>query len=163
MKTKTKFQIASLLIVCILSSGLLIQSQLFSQSVNSVKSIAVNKVSSAIPNVDDIAPKPLFTAQPYLDAGEDASICKEVGIYGLSGSNTFAGKTLWVTSGDGQFSDPTSLNSLYKPGKYDNSSGEVTLYLYLLNPSPILSEPPIYDAMVLSLGNCIEIDDVDEF
>lgn len=159
MKTKTRFQIASLLIGCILSSGLLIQSQLFSQSVNSVKSIAVNKVSSAIPNVNDIAPKPLFTAQPYLDAGENASICD--GIYGLSGTNTFTGKTLWVTSGDGQFSDPTSLNSFYKPGKYDNSSGEVTLYLYLLNTSPILSEPPIYDAMVLSLGKCFDIDDED--
>lgn len=161
MKKQTRFQIACLLIGCMLSSGLVIQNPLFTQSVHSVKSIAVTKVVSIIPNVNDIAPNDRSTEQPYIDAGEYASVCEENSAYELNGTSTFASKTLWETDGDGQFSDPTSLNSIYKPGKYDISNGEVTLFLYLLDPD--LDGPPIFDVMILSIARCIDSADDNKY
>ncbi|MCB2220838.1 MAG: hypothetical protein KQI35_10630 [Bacteroidetes bacterium] len=162
MKKQNRFQLSSLMIGVILSIGLLIQSQLFSQSIRTDKSIDAVRVTSTTPNVNDIAPINPFTEQPYIDAGEDINVCEENGAYSLSGVSTYTGKTIWESNGDGVFSDPFSVNSLYYPGDYDKLSGHVTLYLYLIT-SPIYDGPPIFDSMELSFTNCIDSAVDDEF
>ena len=152
MKNQTRSQVASLLIACLLTSGLVIQSQVFSQSVHSVQLEAINNASPASPTVNNIDPGNLFSKKSYIDAGENTNVCLEDGSYILSGTSTYSWPIFWLSSGDGEFSDPTSLNSTYTPGDYDISIGKVTLYLYLNNPC--LECPPIFDTTILSFVSC---------
>ena len=68
-------------------------------------------------------------APPDVFAGNDSTCCKHVDNIQLEGraSNILTSK--WTTSGDGSFSDETSLNTLYFPGIYDKSMASVSLQL----------------------------------
>ncbi|MDP8232718.1 MAG: hypothetical protein P9L91_08640, partial [Candidatus Zophobacter franzmannii] len=72
---------------------------------------------------------------PTADAGSDTTIC-ENSICLLSGEASFCQNTFWATLGDGNFSDPFLLNTLYTPGANDIENGNVNLILfaYALNP-----------------------------
>ena len=76
----------------------------------------------------------LLTISPssVANAGLDASICSS-GVFSTSGSAS-NGSILWTSSGDGNFSDPTILNSLYTPGLSDIGNGTTTLTLTVTNP-----------------------------
>lgn len=153
MKKQTRFQTTSLLIALLLTSGLMIQSQLFSQSALSEKTSEAIKVSVEKSFKNDFKP----TNSPEdqlrrLDAGKDATTCVGDASYALSGISNYAGPTYWTSSGDGQFSDPSSLNSIYQPGDYDTSSGQVTLFLHTSFTGP--SDTQTMDAMVLSFVSC---------
>ena len=154
MKKLKKSQVTSLLLACLVTSGLMVQSQLFSQAENAGQSTGRIKAGAATPIVNYNGPGNLLSNQLYFDAGEDAIVCIEDGSYQLNGTNTYSGSILWTTSGDGEFTDPTNLNSTYIPGDYDTSSGMVTLYLHL--DAPNLDSHPIIDALVLSFVSCID-------
>lgn len=88
----------------------------------------------------------IFSAQPYIYAGADATICND-GAYTVHGSSTFNG-IYWYTSGDGIFDDPFSLNTVYTPGVTDIKNGYAILSL------GILVDKSIYDEMTLYLNSC---------
>nr|NQU91234.1 T9SS type A sorting domain-containing protein [Bacteroidota bacterium] len=65
---------------------------------------------------------------PQVNAGENAVICENEN-HQLSGSATVYLTIQWLTSGDGNFSNPATLNPTYFPGEDDISTGFVTLTL----------------------------------
>lgn len=77
------------------------------------------------------------TAPPYVSSGSDQTICENVNV-SLSGIVTNSISSLWSTSGDGQFLNPTLLNTQYAPGVNDILSGNVFLNLTALPISPCL-------------------------
>lgn len=91
-------------------------------------------------------------------AGTDDTICKGES-YTLQGEADFSEETLWTTSGDGIFNDPTSLNAIYIPGFWDDTTGSVTLTLYAnpIDPCPLGDN----DEMELTIDNCSGIEDHD--
>jgi|GEM_PF-3207107 len=72
---------------------------------------------------------------PIADAGEDATVC-EVDTYTLSGVAYNEQSTLWTTSGDGTFDDPTSLTAIYTPGTNDKNNGSANLTLTTMAIAP---------------------------
>ncbi len=91
-------------------------------------------------------------------AGTDDTICKGES-YTLQGEVDFSEETLWTTSGDGTFNDPTSLNAIYIPGFWDDTTGSVTLTLNAnpIDPCPLADN----DEMELTIDNCSGIEDHD--
>lgn len=88
-------------------------------------------------------------APPSATAGVDATICSN-GSYTLSDAIAANYKSLqWTTSGDGMFSDPTTLNPVYTPGPGDKAAGSVTLTLKAFPNSPC--SVPATDEMVLTI------------
>ncbi len=65
---------------------------------------------------------------PEADAGIDAVIC-ETDTYNLAGIASNYESVLWTTSGDGTFSDATSLTAVYTPGTNDIDNGYADLTL----------------------------------
>ena len=72
---------------------------------------------------------------PFADAGADDAIC-ENNTYTLSGDVLNEQSSLWTTSGDGTFDDPTILVSTYTPGIGDilNGSVDLSLTAYAIAP-----------------------------
>lgn len=66
---------------------------------------------------------------PEVSAGSDSSYCIYIDRIPLNGRVSDAISVKWTTSGDGGFSDETSLNTLYFPGIYDKNSASVNLKL----------------------------------
>ncbi|MBK7030681.1 MAG: PKD domain-containing protein [Bacteroidales bacterium] len=65
---------------------------------------------------------------PTVNAGMDQSICSDLPV-ALIGTSSNTGTTIWISSGDGTFSDPTLLSSSYTLGAGDVASGSVVLVL----------------------------------
>lgn len=65
---------------------------------------------------------------PEANAGNDFTIC-ENNVASLSGQAANYQSFLWSSDGDGEFSDPGTLNPDYSPGNNDIISGSVTLTL----------------------------------
>lgn len=65
---------------------------------------------------------------PVANAGPDASICLN-SLASLTGSALNSTSVLWLTSGDGTFSNPAATSTLYFPGIADNAIGSVQLTL----------------------------------
>lgn len=93
-----------------------------------------------------------------LDAGKNDVICSSDS-YSLDGSAPQNVKIFWSTSGDGKFDNPTKLDAVYDPGKYDRLIGHVTLTLTEV-PVPGLDKLPKSDSMDLLLDIC-PVPDVD--
>ena len=91
--------------------------------------------------------------QPYISAGDDATICNDEG-FKIQGVTNLAGKIYWISSGDGTFKNPHSLKTFYIPGKHDIANGQVTLILHVIPQAVTLK--PMKDKMVLNLKNCVE-------
>jgi len=68
-----------------------------------------------------------------VDAGIDATVCENVQ---LSGTSNYSSSFLWITSGDGNFLNPESINTYYYPGTQDLINTEVNLTLLALSDSP---------------------------
>ena len=67
-------------------------------------------------------------APATVNAGIDAAICAD-DIAQLEASGTDYSSVLWETSGDGTFSDASSLSPTYQPGSGDINTGQATLTL----------------------------------
>ena len=66
---------------------------------------------------------------PDVFSGNDSTYCIYVDRIPLQGKGSNVTSVKWTTSGDGSFSDETSLNTLYFPGIYDKSAASVDLKL----------------------------------
>lgn len=88
-------------------------------------------------------------ASPNAYAGTDATICSN-GNYSILDATAASYQSLsWNTSGDGTFSDATSLNPVYTPGPADITSGNVVLTLTATPISPCAQ--PATDTLVLTI------------
>ncbi len=86
-------------------------------------------------------------ADPSAYAGADASMCETSGSYQLSDATAEDYVSLlWRSSGNGAFSDATTLHPLYTPGSLDILNGNVTL---TLTANTVGGCSPAEDAMVL--------------
>lgn len=153
MKKLNYMKIAGLIFINLLSSGLLIQRQSFCQSIPSDVIAPSGNISELLPLSDKKA-LPFSTIEPtfFVNAGNDGILCIDDYVYELSGTCTYPSQVLWVSGGDGIFTDPTNLQSAYLPGFYDFLSGKVTLYLYLNN---FCNEcPAVYDELTISIVDC---------
>jgi len=85
---------------------------------------------------------------PEANAGTDQIICEDENAE-LVGNALYSISVQWSTDGDGTFSDPTLLNSIYFPGNNDigNGSTHITLTALPLFPCSINDE----DMMVLEI------------
>ena len=72
-------------------------------------------------------------------SGNDSTYCIYVDKIPLHGRASEVISTKWATSGDGRFSDETSLNALYFPGSYDKNLAAVDLKLMGI-PQPPCSQ-----------------------
>lgn len=63
-----------------------------------------------------------------VDAGADVAICADDNVQ-LDANGTDYTSVIWETSGDGIFSEASSLNPAYQPGIGDINTGQVTLTL----------------------------------
>ncbi|HNS17961.1 MAG TPA: T9SS type A sorting domain-containing protein [Bacteroidales bacterium] len=84
---------------------------------------------------------------PTVNAGDDGVACED-GYYQTLGWTTNAWTTLWTTSGDGYFVDPTSTFTQYWPGSADIAAGSAVLTL-TANPVPPCTEP-VSDQVVVT-------------
>ncbi len=77
-----------------------------------------------------------ITQLPIVYAGEDDTICESTS-YSLTGIADNFSSIMWSTSGDGVFDDSSQLITTYYPGFNDNSTGNVTLFLSLIQYIPV--------------------------
>lgn len=75
----------------------------------------------------------MVNPRPRAMAGEDQVICGGMAVV-LNGSIMNAGASLWTTSGDGVFADPTDLQTTYTPGPGDLANDQVTITLTTEDP-----------------------------
>ncbi len=66
-------------------------------------------------------------AGPY--AGDDASVCEGGNFNIITATSLYSQDLLWISSGDGHFSDQAILNATYIPGQGDIITGTVILTL----------------------------------
>ncbi len=135
MKTLKKITLASFLIGVILTSTFILQGHAPKEN-----------TSNAI----------LQTNAPSISAGDDATICNNLG-FKTKGIANQVGTTYWVTDGDGTFNNPFSLKTVYHPGPHDISNGQVTLKLYVISKSVSSVTTPMVDEMVLHLNHCLNV------
>ncbi|MCF8364257.1 MAG: PKD domain-containing protein [Bacteroidales bacterium] len=69
-----------------------------------------------------------FAPLPEVNAGSDVAVC-EGGSVQLDGFVNNACASVWTSSGDGEFNDPSLLNATYSPGTVDALVGTVELCL----------------------------------
>jgi PKD repeat protein len=86
--------------------------------------------------------------EPTANAGFDATIC-ETNTHSLSGSASDYSSLTWATSGDGTFSNSSTLNPVYTPGSGDISSGTVNITFTAQPNSPCSTAAS--DFMVLTI------------
>jgi len=93
---------------------------------------------------------------PEAIAGNDTIICQDE-VIELYGEAIYADSTIWVTNGDGTFSDANMLNAVYTPGENDilNGSVELTLEVYASE----VCEGEDSDMLVLTVDNCTALDE----
>lgn len=79
---------------------------------------------------DTVSDHKLLSIQklPIVDAGDDQSICENDNV-SLSGNALGYTSVLWSTDGDGSFSEPGNLETVYVPGTNDILQQQVTLTL----------------------------------
>jgi len=85
---------------------------------------------------------------PFANAGDDASILENES-YQLNGQGSSTGTISWTTSGDGSFSDASSLTPIYTPGTNDIDNGGATLTLNVAVTEPC--EDDVDDSMFLEI------------
>ncbi|MCF8366760.1 MAG: T9SS type A sorting domain-containing protein [Bacteroidales bacterium] len=91
-------------------------------------SLCLEATGSEYCDVDIDCMNVTFIPNPTVSAGDDAIIC--AGTFAqLNGSASDYSSIEWATSGDGTFTDNTSLTPVYTPGVDDNENGTVALSL----------------------------------
>jgi len=84
---------------------------------------------------------------PTVNAGDDGAACED-GYYVTLGWTTNAWTTMWTTSGDGYFEDPTSTFTKYWPGDGDLATGQAILTLTATAVPPCTT--PVSDNVVVT-------------
>ncbi|RKX84697.1 MAG: hypothetical protein DRP58_06865, partial [Spirochaetes bacterium] len=74
--------------------------------------------------------------EPTADAGSDASVCGAESYTVFDATATNSGGILWTRSGDGTFTNETSLTPTYVPGSADIAYGSVILTMTVSATSP---------------------------
>jgi hypothetical protein len=87
---------------------------------------------------------------PTADAGVDQTICELDPAVLLNGVCTNGISSLWTTSGDGTFNDPSSCQTSYLPGVDDISNASVILTLEVLPFSP--GQESAFDAVTITFS-----------
>jgi len=87
------------------------------------------------------------TPPPFVSCGFDQTICENQVVL-LTGIMTNGNSAFWTTSGDGLFSDPSSLTTQYSPGLDDLLNGNVMLSLTAQPIAPC--EIPFTDQLIVS-------------
>jgi len=88
-----------------------------------------------------------FSPSPTSMAGSDQPFC-DLDPVNLTGNATNYESVLWTSTGDGYFSQPDNLNSLYYPGNQDTLTGSCRLILVVTGISPCVIS--VTDTMVLT-------------
>ncbi len=109
-------------------------------------------------NVSDIV-YVTFVPLPEVNAGNNIVICENE-VAELSGGAVNFESILWVSTGDGSFGDPTSLNTTYSPGLNDIQLGAATLTLTAQPQSPCVAV--ISDDLALGLVMLPEVNAGDD-
>ena len=86
---------------------------------------------------------------PTAYAGPDEHVCKESSIPLDASTAANFSTILWLTSGDGIFSDNTALHPVYSPGQSDIQAGSVSLIVTATSSSPLC--PVAGDTLSLSI------------
>lgn len=93
---------------------------------------------------------------PEAIAGIDTLICQDE-VIELYGEAVYADSTIWITNGDGNFSDANLLNAVYTPGENDILNGTVELTLQVFASEVCEGEDS--DVLVLTVDNCTGVDE----
>lgn len=93
---------------------------------------------------------------PEAIAGIDTLICQDE-VIELYGEAVYADSTIWITNGDGTFSDANLLNAVYTPGENDILNGTVELTLQVFASEVCEGEDS--DVLVLTVDNCTGVDE----
>jgi roadblock/LC7 domain-containing protein len=94
-----------------------------------------------------------------IDAGADTVVCG-ISASPLTGSSTSTGVEtfLWMSLGDGIFSNDTILTPIYTPGINDSANGSVNLVLMGMDSAGLCL--PVFDTMLLTLIKLHNIDSI---
>jgi hypothetical protein len=100
-----------------------------------------------------------ITKNPSVFAGNDTIINSASIFYTAAGGQNFDAVE-WTTGGDGEFDDPTLLNTFYTPGEEDinNESVELTLTASPIDPCVTTKN----DKVVVSFSPSVGISEMDE-
>ena len=79
------------------------------------------------------------TPAPTASAGTDTTYCDRITQFPVVGTASGYSSVSWTTTGDGSFSNATSLSTTYFPGPGDKSAGNVELHLAASPVSPCAS------------------------
>lgn len=79
-----------------------------------------------------------FNKLPVCNSGQDQSICQNE-MATIAGTAINYSATLWSTTGDGYFQNPSSLQTIYYPGISDINTGAVNLSLTAFPVSPCVA------------------------
>lgn len=90
-----------------------------------------------------------FTHVPVANAGPDVTICSGTPEQ-LNGTAFHYSAVIWLTGGDGTFSNPNILNPTYLPGPFDIQNGSVILTLVVYG-SQLCGFQISSDSLVLSI------------
>ncbi len=90
-----------------------------------ITAVGINPCSSSATDQMEIVFDPL----PVVNAGDDASVCSGFSHSINSASVTNSTSITWTTSGDGTFSNPNLVSTIYTPGVNDRANGSVILTL----------------------------------
>ncbi len=71
----------------------------------------------------------IISSTPAVNAGADIEICAVSGAVQLSGTASNCGTLIWSSNGNGTFSNPGSLTTMYLPGTSDITNGSSILTL----------------------------------
>lgn len=91
---------------------------------------------------------------PEANAGEDGTTC-HTSAFVLAGNVANAQSSVWSTSGDGTFDDPTSTSASYMPGEADILAGSVILTLTAQALSPCMT--PATSQISLIVNTCHQV------
>ncbi|MBI9033524.1 MAG: T9SS type A sorting domain-containing protein [Bacteroidales bacterium] len=97
---------------------------------------------------------------PTLEVGDDMDIC-EGETCSLQAVTQNYSSVQWTSSGDGSFSDNTSLTSIYTPGSGDVTTGSVALTLIVNSELPC--DESVQDVVNVSIQSAPEVDAGDDF
>ncbi len=114
-----------------------------------IEASAVDPCSTSAVDVMELC----FVSFPDIDAGDDDFVCREAS-YQLDGYAENYGSVLWITAGDGTFSNPAILNPVYTPGNVDYRNNGVQLTLVVFPEFPCTDVA--FDHIQLGVFDCHE-------
>lgn len=73
---------------------------------------------------------------PSAYAGSDTIVCTRANMFWVGGASAYFSSVQWTSSGDGTFSTPDQLSTIYYPGVNDKTSAGIDIYLTSYPISP---------------------------